>query len=1035
MKCPKCHFENPEDTRFCGRCGTQLPRPEEISVSATKTLQASRKELTVGGTFAGRYQVIEELGKGGMGRVYKVFDKEIKEKVALKLLNPEIAADKQTIERFRNELKLARKISHRNVCRMYDLSKEERTHFITMEYVSGEDLKSSIRRMGPLSAGKAIFIAKQVCEGLSEAHRLGVVHRDLKPQNIMIDREGNARIMDFGIARSLKAKGITDAGVMIGTPEYMSVEQVEGKKADQRSDIYSLGIILYEMVTGRVPFEGDTPLTIAVKHKTQAPPDPRKINAQIPEDLSRVILRCMEKDKENRYEGAEELFSELSKIEKGIPTTERVLPKRKPSTSKEITVTFSLRKLFIPALALVAVAIVVVIIWRLIPQKEEVSLPPGKPSLAIMYFENNTGDESLDHWRKAIADLLITDLTQSKYVKVLSGDRLFNILSQLDQLEAKSYSSDVLRQVAGRGRVGHILLGNYARAGENLRIDVMLQEASTGELLGSERVEAIGEESIFSMVDELTKRIKSNFKLSAEEIARDIDKAVGEITTNSPEAYKYYSEGRKYHLKGDYRHSIQLMERAVAIDSEFAMAYRSLAMSYGNLGYGSESRKYRQKAFELIDRVSDRERHLIQAQFYSQSEKTWGKTIKAYNNLLRLYPEDGIANNNLGVVYNNLEQWDKAIERFVVCIQNKDEAIYPYVNLASSSQATGLYDKAREVLEYYLNNISDNVSIRGDLAYNYLCQGEYDLALVEVDKALSLDTAYYANVWVKGDIYHCKGDLTKAEKEYQKLLEAEEKTAHLYGRRRLAALYLLQGKFEKSKSQAQKGIELAEKLGEKRWKPGFHVGLAYSYLKSGNPEKALEECNKAWNIASEEEMFGSQRAALLWKGLTYLEMKSVDEAQRTADELKELIEKGMHRKIIRLHHHLMGMIELERNNFSKAIEYFNKALSLLPSQSSPFNAHALFIDPLALAYYKAGDLEKAREEYEKITSLTTGRLSYGDIYARSFYMLGKIYQEKGWEGKAIEHYSRFIELWKDADPGIPEVEDAKQRIAQLKSKV
>lgn len=357
MKCPKCQHENPDDTLFCGKCGTQFPSTERIEI--TETMESPKEELTTGSTFAGRYQIIEELGKGGMGRVYKVHDTKIKEKIALKLIKPEITKDKKTIERFSNELKLARKIRHKNICQMFDLGEERGTHFITMEFVPGQDLKGLTRQTGQLAVGTTISIAQQICDGLTEAHKLGVVHRDLKPSNIMIDKEGDVRIMDFGIARSLKAKGITGTGMMIGTPEYMSPEQVEGKEVDQRSDIYSLGVILYEMLTGQVPFEGDTPFSVAMKHKTEAPLNPRKVNAQIPENLSSLVLRCLKKDKEKRYQSPGEVKSELVNIEKGIPITERIVPKRKPVTSKEITIKFDLKKFFIPALVIIVFLTVV----------------------------------------------------------------------------------------------------------------------------------------------------------------------------------------------------------------------------------------------------------------------------------------------------------------------------------------------------------------------------------------------------------------------------------------------------------------------------------------------------------------------------------------------------------------------------------------------------------------------------------------------------------------------------------------------------
>ncbi|UCE40381.1 MAG: protein kinase [Candidatus Aminicenantes bacterium] len=1031
IKCPKCQHENPDDTIYCGKCTTPLKPSEDIEVTAT--IEAPKEELTTGSTFANRYQIIEEIGKGGMGRVYKVEDTKIKEKIALKLIKPEIAKDKKTIERFNNELRLARKVRHKNVCQMFDLGEEKGTQFITMEYVSGEDLRSSIRRFGQLPIGKSISIAHQICEGLAEAHRADVVHRDLKSNNIMIDKEGNVRIMDFGIARSLESKGITGAGVMIGTPEYMSPEQVEGKETDQRSDIYSLGVILYEMVTGRVPFEGDTPFTVGVKQKSEVPQNPKDINSQIPDSLNNVILKCLEKEKDKRFQSAGEVRSELENIEKGMPTTERIIPERKPLTSREITVQFSVKKLFIPVLIGIAIIIAPILIWQLLPQKEAISVPTGRPILAVMYFENNTGDENLDHWRKMIPSLIIDDLTQSKFIDVLSREKLFTILSDLNQVDAQSYSSDVLKQVAVKGRVNHILVGNYAKAGESIRINVTLQDSRTEKTVGSEGVEGKGEDSLFPMVDELTRKIKTNLKLTDEEIASDIDRDVGEITTSSPEAYKYYIEGRDYHNRAESRESIQSMEKAVAIDPEFAMAYRSMAMTYFNMTYFSASKKYLKKAFELTDRLSDREKFLIQAEFYRGSERTFDKAIEAYNKLLELYPTDFIGNVNYGILYLDLEEWDKAIELFEVPIHYQDDTYFPYFNMAYAYRAKGLYGEAQEMLEYYLDNISDNPIIRWALALNYLSQGKNDLALVELDRAMSFFPHWYF-IFTKGDLHLYTGDLTKAENEYQKLLETPETASQIVGRQRLAALYILQGGFNKAIGQLKQVIKNAEDIGEMSHKSTGYLGMAETYLKARNPEDALNELENVWIIATEEELLSVQRMTLLRKTLAYLEMKLQGDAQKVMDELEDSIRKGKNQKLMRYLYLLKGIIELERESYSSAIEEFEKAKSLLPYQSDSIYGedHAIFFDSLASANYKAGEIEKAREEYEKITELTTGRIWDGDIYAKSFYMLGKIYEDQGKTAKAIEHYEKFLDLWKDADPGFPEVDDARTRLSNIK---
>jgi len=1032
MKCPNCQYENPSGTRFCGNCGASLTSTDKAPIQATKTLLTSLRDLTVGSTFAGRYQVIEELGKGGMGKVYKVLDTKINEKIALKLLNLEFAPGDKTLDRFRNELRLARQISHRHVCRMYDLGEAEGMPYITMEYVSGEDLKSLIRRIGQFTVGKAVLIARQVCEGLSEAHRLGVVHRDLKPQNIMIDSDGNVKIMDFGIARSLKTKGITDTGEIFGTPEYMSPESLEGKEVDGRTDIYALGIILYEMLTGRVPFDGETPLTVAMKQKTEIPKDPRNVNVQIPEGLSHVILKCLNKEKERRYQDLEELTGALERIEEGIPRTERIVPERRPVTSREITVKFSLKKLFIPALIFVAVIVIAGLAWRFISQKRTVSFAADKPSLAVMHFENNTGDANLDHWRKALSDLLIADLSQSRYIAVLSGEELYNILEEKDLLDVKSYSSKALEEVSSRSGVRYVLVGKMMMAGDTIRIDTTLQEAGTGKIVGSERVEGQGEDSFFSMVDELTRKVKANFKLSAAEIASDIDESVERITTDSPEAYKYYRDGLRFLNSGEWAQSIAMMEMAVGIDPEFAMAYRALAAAYENLGYRTESKARREKAFELTDRVSDRERYHIQAHFYLQSEKTYGKAIAAYTELLKLYPEDGIAGNNLASIYNTLEQWDKAIEALKDIRKYREESVLNYWNLHEAYSFKGEREKAREILEDYLNNVSDNALVHDLLLQYYIREGKFDLALAEAEKAFALDPTHYRNFILRGDLFYYQGDLNKAESEYKKLFDVMEPVAHDIGIRRLAGLYLLQGKFDQAKEQLNQGLDLASMLEDRVWEAWFHLYSAYVFLSAEESKEALGSCEQAGSLAAEAGALDIQRQALFMKGFILLEMNMMDRAQETANRLLELIDQGMAERAKRYHVHLLGRIELKKNNFARAIDEFTSAIFLLPAEFSIDSWNALFMEPLARAYYLSGDIENAQREYEKIVSLTFGRMYPGDIYAQSLYRLGKIHQENGETDEAIEYFGRFLGILENADRESIELRDAQEQLSLLK---
>jgi serine/threonine protein kinase/predicted Zn-dependent protease len=1031
IECPKCHFDNPDGTIYCRKCTAPL-QPDQPS--PTRTMQMPSLELSAGQVFAGRYEVIEELGRGGMGRVYKVTDTQINEEMALKLLKPEIAADEGMIERFRNELKIARKITHKHVCRMHDINQEEGTPFITMEYVEGEDLKSLVKSKGKLAEKEVIAIAKQVCEGLEEAHELGVVHRDLKPQNIMIDEKGRAKIMDFGIARSVEAPGVTQTGMIIGTPDYISPEQAEGKDADQRSDIYALGVILFEMVTGSVPFHGESALSVALKHKSQLPLDPRKLNPDVSESMSRLILVCLEKDKERRYKSAGELLDDLRNIEEGFPLGTKIRPRKETFIG-----ILKRKKLFVPAV-IIALAIVAIAVWLLIPERDGgLSSGSGKPSLAVVYFENNTGDEGLDYLRKMFPDLITTDLSESKLIEVLPGDRLFKILKDMDQLEAESYASDVLREIATRGGVENIVRGSFSKAGNVFRINISLQNARTGEQRGADTVEGEGEESFFSIVDELTPAIKGFFGLSAEEIAADKDRGIEAITTSSPEAYRYFIEGSENFFNGDFEGTIQLMEKAVSEDPEFASAYRWLAWAYNELVDKSAFKENIQRAYELSERLPERERLRIEGDYYVSSERTYDKAIAAYERYLELNPDDLFVPALLGFTYNNLEEFEKAEERLKVLSENNAGFYGVHGNLAMAYQAMGKYDEAKKILENYLDNISEHTSIRCWLAQNYILQREYEAALAEGEIVASTEKYVYYSVWAKGYAYECQGDLIQAENEFNKIKQRKDVASQIFAKAEFSNLFLLQGKMSESIDLIKQTVALAETAGSKWEESSYRASLVKLYLKSGSPEKALAASEKAFETAVQEDDHYLQRAALYFRGIAYLEMKDINSAQKTAEDLREFLESGFNKRAFRFYYSLMGQIELARDNFARAVDYLEQALSLSPYPSIRdfvyIHKHkTLILDPLALAYYRAGELEKASETYEKISQLTSANICYeGDTYVKSFYMLGKIHEQQGNTAKAIEHYDKFLDLWKDADPGIAEIEDAKSRLAKLQS--
>jgi serine/threonine protein kinase/Tfp pilus assembly protein PilF len=794
IKCPKCQFENPETASFCAECGTKLISPEGIGV--TETMEIPKEELIRGSTLANRYEIIEELGKGGMGRVYRVEDKKLKQEIALKLIKPEIAKDKKTIERFRNELKTARMITHKNVCRMFDLGEAEGAHFITMEFVPGQDLKGLIRQTGQLAVGTTINIAKQICDGLVEAHKLGVVHRDLKPSNIMIDREGNVRIMDFGIARSLESKGITGAGVMIGTPEYMSPEQVEGKETDQLSDIYSLGIILYEMVTGRVPFEGETFFTVGMKHKSEMPQDPMELSTQISEDLSRVILQCLAKEKERRYQTAEELGQELERVGIRIPITERVIPERKPLTSKEITVKFTLKKLLMPAVAIVAFAVIGVILWQAVFRKDVSSVAPSQQSVAVLPFIDLSPQKDHEWLSDGISEAMINALSSLKDLRVPARTSSFFF---------KGKELDI-QEIGQKLKVDNVLEGSVQVAGDVLRVNAQLISVNDGYNLWSDKFDSRLED-VFSIQDEIAGEV-----VKALEVRLLGEKGIrlAKTYTENLEAYNLYLQGRYFwNQRGreNLYKSIEYFEKALEKDPNYVLVYAGLADSYLVLGNNAiitpgeaypKAREYALKALEMDNNLG--EAHAALAFIKQDYDWDWAGAEEEYKLALQIDPSYSFAHMGYGSLLSHLGRHEEAIKE--VKTARDLDPLSPRItaNVGYFLYMFRQYDLALEELRKAIEVYPDHTQNYINIAIVYATLGRYEESLVSLQRYEEITgeepmitSAYVYTKWGKGK---------QAEDLLRRIIEESEKT--YISPTVIAPLYGLLGDFDRAFSFLEK---------------------------------------------------------------------------------------------------------------------------------------------------------------------------------------------------------------------------------------
>jgi serine/threonine protein kinase/tetratricopeptide (TPR) repeat protein len=772
---------------------------------------------------------------------------------------------------------------------MYDLSREEGAYYITMEFVPGENLKSTIRRIGQLPIGKSISIAKQVCEGLVEAHKLGVMHRDLKPQNIMVDEEGNARIMDFGIARSLKAKGITDADVIIGTPEYMSPEQAEVEDIDERSDIYSLGVILYEMVTGKVPFEGDTALSIAMKHKSEEPQPPKEVNAQIPEDLNSLILKCMEKDKEKRHQKAEELISELNKIEKGIPTTERIVVEKKP---KKETPRKPYQSFLIPAIV-IFVALIAIIIFLFFggilpkekPEAEALAQPELKKKIVVLPFEN-LGLPEDEYFAAGITEEITSRLAAVSGLGVISR-------SSAVQYDRKG---KMMKKIGEDFGVAYVLEGtvrwDHGPEGKNrVRVTPQLIRTADDTHLWSASYDRVIDD-IFAVQSEIAEQVISQLDIALVEPER---RGLNTKPTENIEAYQAYLRGINYSYRPDfaeenYRMAVEMLKRAVALDSSFALAYAELSYAYSQLvhfGYDRteecilKAKTAIDRAFELQPELPEVHFHLGNYNYYVHkdydraleeyaiaehglpndtriSEYTayiWRRQgkLKESTSLLKrafeLSPQDAGIAVNLAISYTALREYQEAEDYYNRSIFLVPDQAETYVWKALNYWAwEGDTRKARAVLEEV--PIQNNPLVIYCWVWQEMLERNYQAALERLSSAL-IDSFELSDIFVpksqlEGLIYRLmnKPELARTSFDSARIiLEKETKArpddARLHSS--LGIVYAGLGRKEEAIRQGKLAVKLYPVSKDALIGTTFVKDLASIYILVGEYEAALDQ--------------------------------------------------------------------------------------------------------------------------------------------------------------------------------------------------
>jgi serine/threonine protein kinase/tetratricopeptide (TPR) repeat protein len=825
MKCPKCKTDNPEDSQFCRKCGTSLTKIPATLTSPPPEKEKKEKDeksaldFSPGQYFGKRYQIIEEIGRGGMGRVYKALDKELNRTVALKMIKPEISSHPGIVERFKREIKLASQITHENVCRIHDLGEVKGIKYISMEYIKGNNLKEFIQSSKRLSLETALPIAEQICQALTAAHKKGVIHRDLKPQNIMIDKKGNAYVMDFGIARSLEAEEVTKPGAIIGTPAYISPEQAEGKPADTRSDIYSLGCIMYEMLTGAPPFKADTSAALIHKHVTKAPQSPSSINPQISKELDKIILTCLEKKPDSRYSSAEMLWGYL----KQLSTPKLMKKKARPPR-------LVLKWMLLPLGTIIAI-IAMLVGLNVGGLREHLfgGVKPGQiQSVAVLPLENLSGDPEQEYFSDGMTDAIITNLARIGALKVISRTSV---------MQYKGVKKP-LREIARELKVDAVIEGTVMRAEGRVRITAQLIEAEADRHLWAESYER-EMRNILALQNELAQAIAKKIKVV---LSPDEKERLVRSQPVNPEAYEAYLKGRYFLNKltaEAFQKAYEQFHQAIDKDPSWAQAYAGLSLYYCSLGSFS-LRPYEEvfpkakaaaiKALNMDESLT--EAYTALSYINMMYDWDWAAAEKSSLRAIEISPNDAEAHIRYSWYLKNMGRFDEAIFEGQRALELDPLSVAISYRLGRIFYDARQYDRS---IEQYHKTIEMDPNFMLSylwLSYPYTQKGMYEEAIATLQKWTKMSKGWYEPLANLAVVYAYSGKREEAEKILEELPKLKEQ--RIFSSYFMALIYA-------ALNQKDKAFEWLEKAYEERnlWIVNIKVDPILDSIRSDSRYKEL----------------------------------------------------------------------------------------------------------------------------------------------------------------------------------------------------